>query len=366
MDAAGFPGYGPPKFSRTDPPSRPMTSFLRSDRSRAVALWLAAVAVLVVGMVILGGSTRLTGSGLSITQWKPISGALPPLNAADWQVEFERYQAIPQFRLVNPNMTLAAFKTIYWWEWTHRLLGRLVGVVFAVPFVWFAVRREISRRMVWRLAVLFVLGGLQGLVGWWMVASGLSERVYVAPERLMIHLGLAFALLGALVWTALDAWAGWARQTLPSPWGGRALALVGLIFVQILLGALVAGNQAGLVYNDWPLFAGHLLPQDYAAHGVWATLAHSQGAVQLHHRLVAYLLVVVAIGMAVAAVRSRYLAQTSKQLALGVAGLVLFQALLGIATLMTRVPIAMGVAHQLTAALTLCLAVAFAWRVRRV
>ena len=295
-------------------------------------------------MVILGGSTRLTGSGLSITQWKPISGALPPLSAADWQAEFARYQAIPQFRLVNPNMTLAAFKTIYWWEWTHRLLGRLVGVAFLAPFLWFAARREISRRMVWRLGVLFVLGGLQGLVGWWMVASGLSERVYVAPERLMIHLGLAFALLAALVWTALDAWAGVARQTLPSPWGGRALGLVALIFLQILLGALVAGNQAGLVYNDWPLFAGHLLPQDYAGAGLWATLAHSQGAVQLHHRLVAYLLVVVALGLAVAAVRSRYLALESRRLALAVGGLVVFQALLGVATLMARVPIGLGVA----------------------
>ena len=343
-----------------------MTSFLRSDRSRAVALWLAAVAVLVVGMVVLGGSTRLTGSGLSITQWKPVSGALPPLNAADWQVEFGRYQAIPQFRLVNPNMTLAAFKTIYWWEWAHRFLARLLGAAYLLPLAVFAIRRQMPRRLVWQFVAITALIGSEPVVGWWMVASGLAKLVHVAPERLAIHLGIAFALLGALTWTALDAWAGSARQTLPSPWGGRALGLVGLIFVQILLGALVAGNQAGLVYNDWPLFAGHLLPQDYAAPGVWATLAHSQGAVQLHHRLAAYLLVVVAIGMAVAAVRSRYLAQASKHLALAVAGLVLLQALLGIATLMARVPIAMGVAHQLTAALTLSLAVAFAWRVRRI
>ncbi|MDB5424086.1 MAG: cytochrome c oxidase assembly protein [Phenylobacterium sp.] len=343
-----------------------MTSFLRSDRSRAVAIWLFVVAALVLAMVVVGGATRLTDSGLSITQWKPVTGAIPPLGAADWQAEFARYRDIPQYRLVNPHMGLDQFKTIYWWEWSHRLLGRLVGAAFALPLVWFAVRRELPKRLLWRLAGLFVLGGLQGAVGWWMVASGLSDRVSVAPERLMIHLGLAFALLAALVWTALDAWAGWARQTLPSPWGARALGLLGLIFLQILLGALVAGNDAGLVYNDWPLMAGALVPNDYAGANLWATLAHSQAAVQLHHRLVAYLLTAVALAVGVGAWRSRYLAQESKLLAVAVAALVVVQALLGIATLMARVPIGLGIAHQLTAALVLCVATAFAWRVRRI
>jgi cytochrome c oxidase assembly protein subunit 15 len=342
-----------------------MTSFLRSDRSRGVSIWLLSVAVLVLAMVILGGSTRLTGSGLSITQWKPLSGVLPPLGLADWQAEFARYRAIPQFRLVNPTMTLEQFRFIYWWEWSHRFLARLLGVVFLVPLAWFAIRRELPRRLLGQFALIIVLCGLEPLVGWWMVASGLANRVYVAPERLMIHLGIAFALLGALIWTAIEAWAGSARQTLPSPWGARALGLVGLIYVQILLGALVAGNQAGLVYNDWPLFAGRLIPQDYAAAGLWATLAHSQGAVQLHHRLAAYLLLAAAVGLALAAWRSNYLPRTSKLLAAAVALAVTVQALLGIATLMARVPIALGVAHQLTAALTLGLAVAMAWRIRR-
>jgi len=343
-----------------------MTSFLRSDRSHAVAIWLLVVAALVLAMVVVGGSTRLTGSGLSITQWRPISGALPPLGLADWQAEFARYRAIPQFRFVNPGMTLDQFRFIYWWEWSHRLLARLLGVVFLVPLAWFAVRRELPRRLFWQFVAIVVLCALEPLVGWWMVASGLSERVYVAPERLTMHLGIAFALLGALVWTALDAWAGSARQTLPSPWGGRALWLLGLIYLQILLGALVAGNRAGLVYNDWPLFAGHLFPHDYAGAGLWATLAHSQGAVQLHHRLVAYLLLGLAVALGLAARRSRYLADESRRLATGVALLVVLQALLGIATLMARVPVVLGVAHQLMAALTLSLAVAFAWRVRRV
>ena len=343
-----------------------MTSFLRLDRSRAVAIWLFVVAALVLAMVVVGGATRLTDSGLSITQWKPVTGALPPMNLADWQAEFDRYRDIPQYKLVNPNMDLAQFKTIYWWEWSHRLLGRLVGAAFALPLIWFAWRRKIPQRLLLRLGGLFILGGLQGAVGWWMVASGLSDRVSVAPERLMIHLGLAFALLGALVWTALDAWAGWARQTLPSPWGRRALWLLALIYLQILLGALVAGNDAGLIYNDWPLFNGRLVPDAYAGANLWATLAHSQGAVQMHHRMVAYLLTIVALAIGVAAWRSRYLAEDSKVLAVGVALLVLVQASLGVATLMSRVPIGLGIAHQLTAALLLCLATAFAWRVRRV
>jgi len=343
-----------------------MTSFLRSDRSRPVAIWLFAVAVLVLAMVVVGGSTRLTGSGLSITEWKPVTGAIPPLSEAHWEAEFTRYKNIPQYQQINRGMTLAEFKGIYWWEWSHRLLGRLVGLVFFIPFVVFMVRREIPKRLLLRLGGLFVLGALQGLVGWWMVASGLVHRVYVAPERLMIHLGLAFALLGGLVWTALDAWAGGARQTLPSPWGRRGLWLTGLIFFQVLLGALVAGNHAGLIYNDWPLMNGSFFPADYAGPGFWATVAHSQGAVQLHHRLVAYLLTAVALAFGVAAWRSDYLARDAKLLALAVTAAVLVQALLGVITLMAVVPIGLGVAHQVMAAVTLCLAVAFSWRVRRV
>jgi cytochrome c oxidase assembly protein subunit 15 len=343
-----------------------MTSFLRSDRSKPVAIWLFVVAALVLAMVIVGGATRLTDSGLSITQWKPVTGAIPPLGAADWQAEFARYRQIPQYSQLNAGMSLADFKTIYWWEWSHRLLGRVIGVVFFVPFVIFAIRRDLPRRLFFRLGGIFLLGGLQGAVGWWMVSSGLAGRVTVAPERLMIHLGLAFALFGLLLWTAFDAWAGAARQTLPSPWGRRAAWLIGLIYLQILLGALVAGNDAGLVYNDWPLMNGHLLPDDYVGSDLWATLAHSQGAVQLHHRLVAYLLLVVALGMGAAAWRSNYLAPDSMRLGVAVAAAVLVQATLGVATLMNRAPLGLSIAHQLVAALVFAVAIAFAWRVRRV
>lgn len=341
-----------------------MTSFLRADRSRPVAIWLFIVALLVLAMVVVGGATRLTDSGLSITEWKPVTGALPPMSAQDWAQEFARYKEIPQYQQVNQGMTLEAFKAIYWWEWSHRLLGRLVGAAFALPFAYFLIRRELPRRLIGRCIGLFVLGGLQGAVGWWMVASGLVDRVSVAPERLMIHLGLAFALLGALVWTALDAWAGAPRQTVPNPWNRGALALVGLIFFQILLGALVAGNDAGFIYNDWPLMNGALFPTEYAGNGLWGTLAHSQAAVQFNHRIVAYVLTVVGVVTAWVAARSP-LPYEAKLLGIATGAAILFQAVLGVITLVFGVPIWLGMAHQVAAAIVLSLAVAFAWRVRR-
>ncbi|MDP1618378.1 COX15/CtaA family protein [Phenylobacterium sp.] len=343
-----------------------MTSFLRSDRSTPVAIWLAIVAALVLAMVVVGGATRLTDSGLSITEWKPVTGALPPMSDAHWNAEFAKYREIPQYQQVNRGMSLDEFKTIYWWEWAHRFLGRLVGLVYALPFVYFLARREIPKRLILRCVGLLALGGLQGAIGWWMVASGLADRVSVAPERLMVHLGLAFILFATLIWTALDAWRGEARQPLPSPWSALALGLMGLIFIQILLGALVAGNDAGLVYNDWPLMNGTLFPRDYAGDGLWGTLAHSQGAVQLHHRLGGYVLTIAVIWMAISARRTNYVPPPAKRLIMATTHATLLQALLGIATLMLAVPLWLGMLHQLMAAVVLGLATAFAWRIRRV
>lgn len=342
-----------------------MTSFLRSDRSRPVAIWLFIVAAMVFAMVVVGGATRLTDSGLSITQWKPIMGALPPMSEQAWRESFELYKKIPQYQLVNPDMNLDGYKGIFWWEWAHRLLGRTVGVAFAIPFVVFLIRRDIPRRLIARCAIMLGLGGLQGLVGWWMVSSGLSERVSVAPERLMIHLGLALALFIVLIWTALDAWSGSPRVEERSAWRGWGLAFLGAVFFQSLLGALVAGNDAGLVYNDWPLMNGGFFPADYLGKSFWGTLAHSQGAVQLHHRLMAYALFLAGLTIAVVAQRDRPLASQSKAVALAVAGVVTLQAALGIWTLMAGVPIALGVLHQAGAALLLATATVFAWRVRR-
>ena len=342
-----------------------MTSFLKSGPSRPVAIWLFGVAIMVFGMVILGGSTRLTHSGLSITEWKPVSGALPPLSQAAWLSEFHGYQQIPQFKLQNPDMTLAGFKTIYWWEWSHRLMGRIIGLAFAAPFFFFLIRKSLPQRLIWRCWVLLGLGGLQGLVGWWMVASGLSKRTEVAPERLTIHLGLALIVFCGLVWTGLEAWAGPKRPFSRPGWPLAASGLAVLVFVQILLGGLVAGNRAGLIYNDWPLYGGALWPSDYRDGDVLHTALHSLAAVQAHHRMVAYLLFVLAWVTAALAMRSKLLPQVIGFLAVGLALLVTVQAGLGVATLMQQAPLGLGVAHQATAALVLALALGLAWRVRR-
>jgi cytochrome c oxidase assembly protein subunit 15 len=335
------------------------------DRSQAVALWLFAVAVLVFTMVIVGGATRLTESGLSITEWKPISGALPPWSHQAWLSEFGKYRQIPQFRQLNPDMTLAGFQAIYWWEWTHRLLGRLVGLAFLVPFVVFLLMRAVPRRLIWRCGVLFALGGLQGLVGWWMVASGLTHRIEVAPERLAIHLGLALVIFCGLIWTGFEAWAGPGRPSTARRWQVGAIALAALVFLQIMLGALVAGNRAGRVYTDWPLMNGKVLPADYWAGGGLHALLHSQAAVQFNHRLGAYVLFASAVATAVLVYRSRWVPREARPLAVTLAVLVTLQALLGIVTLMNAAPLALSLLHQCLAAFVLATALAFAWRVRR-
>ena len=337
-------------------------------RSRPVAIWLFVVALFVLAMVVVGGATRLTGSGLSITQWKPILGALPPLTDTAWNADFRLYQATPQYRLVNAGMSLAEFKSIFWWEWSHRLLGRLGGVVFAVPFLVFLALRAVPRRLVTPCIVLFGLGGLQGLVGWWMVKSGLEGRIAVAPERLATHLGLALILFAALAWVGLDAWSGRARsggERRPG-WRLASVVLAVGVFFQCLLGALVAGNKAGLIDNDWPLMAGAVVPGDYWHGSLWATLAHGASAVQFNHRFLAYALAVFGLSLAVAAVRSRRASLGVRVLALAVGVVVVFQASLGVATLMSGVPLALAMLHQAGAVVLLATAVALAWRARRV
>jgi cytochrome c oxidase assembly protein subunit 15 len=343
-----------------------MTSFLKDDRSRAVAYWLFGVAVLVLAMVVVGGATRLTGSGLSITEWRPVTGAVPPLSEQAWAEEFAKYKQIPQFSKVNPDMTLEGFKGIYWWEWVHRLLGRLAGLAFAVPLVVFLIRKQIPRRLIWRCFGLLALGGLQGLVGWWMVASGLTERVYVAPERLMIHLSLALVLFAALIWCGLEAFFGQGREAAYGPWARGGLGFVGLVFIQSMLGALVAANHAGKVYNDWPLMGGRLIPEGYWAGDLWTTIAHNQASVQLHHRLFAYLIFVLAIVFVAQAGRSRFIQPEVRKLVFLFGAMVAVQVGLGISTLMAVSPLFLSIVHQIMAALLLAVAVALTWRARRV
>jgi cytochrome c oxidase assembly protein subunit 15 len=338
------------------------------ERSTTVAAWLFATACLVFAMVVVGGATRLTGSGLSITEWRPITGALPPLSESAWQAEFDRYRHIPQYMLVNRGMTLGQFKFIYDWEWAHRLLGRLLGLVFFAPMMIFLLTKRLPRRLIWRCWVLLALGGFQGLVGWWMVASGLSVRVAVAPERLATHLGLALIVYGFAIWTGLEAWAGRAHRSdifLSAGWRFWSAALLGLVYLQILMGALVAGDHAGLVYTDWPLMNGRLFPADYNQGGVIETVFHSQAAVQFDHRVGAYVLFVASIAFAVATSATYRMSGALKRHAVILAAGVSLQAALGIVTLRYAAPLALSLAHQSLAVLVLTIALSLVWRIRR-
>lgn len=328
------------------------------ERSRSAAVWLAAVALLIIAMLVVGGATRVTGSGLSITQWRLVSGVIPPLGHRAWEHMFQLYQQTPQYRLLNRGMSLSQFQSIFWWEWAHRLLGRALGVVFLVPLVTLVAARRLPKRLIWRCALLFVLGGLQGAVGWWMVESGLEARTSVAPERLAAHLGLALALLCACVWTSLEAWFGLGitRRRVKSVWPSVSAAFLVLVFLQCLLGALVAGNHAGLVDTDWPMMGGRLVPEDYWAGSLWATIAHSPAAAQFNHRVLAYGLLVAAWVMALFHRRG---------LAWLIALVLTLQATLGVTLLLFTVPLSLALTHQFLAAALITLAIAFAWQARR-
>jgi cytochrome c oxidase assembly protein subunit 15 len=305
-------------------------------RPRAIANWLLAVAFLVFLMVVVGGITRLTESGLSITEWRPISGALPPLSAADWEEAFALYKATPEYQQINRGMSLAAFKFIFFWEWFHRLLGRVIGLAFALPLVWFAAKRQIPAGYGPRLVLLLVLGGLQGVIGWWMVVSGLSLRTDVSHFRLAVHLMLALFILGLLVWTALDLRRARSRLTLPV--AGLLLVLV----IQILFGAWTAGLNAGLAADDWPLMNGRFVPE-VAVTG--QTLANDPFLIHWVHRWWAW----VTVGALVVLARMARPADRRASIALHVAFGT--QIVLGIATVMTGVNIVLAVLHQAVGAL---------------
>ena len=340
-----------------------MKRFGGRDQSRSVAVWLWLTAGLVFAMVVVGGVTRLTGSGLSITEWKPNMGVLPPMNHADWMDAFEKYRAIPQYQQVNAGMSLSEFQGIFFWEWFHRLLGRLIGLVFALPFFVFLALRMMPRRLIVRCVVLLALGGLQGLIGWWMVTSGLSERVDVAPERLATHLGLALIIFMGLIWTGLEAWNGEEHSRSPEGWSRGAALLLGAVFFQCLLGGLVAGAKAGFVYTDWPLMSGGVLPPVEWSKGALAFL-HDQALVQFNHRIWAYGLLIGGTVYAVQAWRWR-LAEGLGTSAFVVAAVLWLQAVLGVITLIHAVPLWLGALHQAGAALVLATVTVNLWLVRR-
>jgi cytochrome c oxidase assembly protein subunit 15 len=325
---------------------------------RAVRWWLITVATLIAMMVLVGGATRLTESGLSIVEWKPVSGALPPLSEQQWTQAFDAYKTIPQYRELNSGMSLPEFKTIFWWEWSHRLLGRVIGGVFLLPFLWFLWRGMLNTELRLRLWIIFGLGALQGGVGWWMVASGLSQRVEVSHYRLATHLVLALLIFSAIVWT-LRRLAD--RTPLPASFRLKitGIALLVLTFVQLYLGALVAGLRAGRVYNTWPEIDGRLIPSAarlWFEQPWWRNLFDNALTVQFEHRMTAYTLFALAVLHAIDAVRSRP-GNATVNGALALAGAVTVQATLGILTLLYQVPIPLALAHQAVAILVLTLAV---------
>jgi cytochrome c oxidase assembly protein subunit 15 len=335
----------PPAAAR---PARPTAS------RRGLTLWLALLFALLVAMIAIGGMTRLTDSGLSITEWRPVAGALPPTDAGAWASEFEKYQASPQYQALNQGMTLAEFKSIYWWEWGHRQLGRAIGAVWAAGFLWFWLRRRIPPGWTPRLLGLGALGGLQGAIGWWMVRSGLAAGMdSVASYRLAVHLGLAFAILGLIAWYVLRLGRPEAellqarRQRSPGliSWG---TALIATAFAQILLGALVAGIDAGRSYTDWPLMGGEAFPSTaFNLEPFWSNFLANPGLVQFNHRLLGYALFVLGL---VAWLRSRASALADIRAAFAAMALMLVaQVALGIVTVMQAAPWPIALLHQLGA-----------------
>src|SRR5579863_678110 len=319
--------------------------------------WLLLTAALIFAMVMVGGATRLTESGLSITQWKPITGVIPPLNPADWQAEFDRYKDIPQFSKLNPDMTVDGFKTIFWWEWSHRLLARVLGLVYAPPALFFWATGRLKGRLGGRVALATALLALEPIVGWWMVSSGLAARTEVAQQRLAIHLLIAAATFGTLIYAAVGLRAR-APQSGARAFAAAAHVFAALVFVQLGLGALVAGLRAGLIYNTWPLMDGRFVPTGlFASKPAIAAMWDDVTTAQFDHRVTAYAVVLFALVQAGAAARQGGALLTSVAI---LAGAALLQAALGVVTLVYAVPLPAALAHQAFALILFGLAVAHA------
>jgi cytochrome c oxidase assembly protein subunit 15 len=326
-------------------PAAPAAQARNGDR--AVAAWLLACCALVFAMVVVGGVTRLTHSGLSIVEWQPIVGALPPLDEAGWQETFGKYKQTPEYRLVNPHMTLEGFKNIFWWEYVHRLLGRLIGAAFLLPLLWFALRGKIARGLTWKFAVIFGLGALQGALGWYMVKSGLVDNPRVSQYRLTAHLGLAFLIYAAMLWVALDLLFPRTHPGTVSAGLRRfAFALAALIFAMVLSGGLVAGIRAGLAYNTFPLMNGRLVPPEIFSLEPWyLNFSSNIATVQFDHRLIAWLLALLVPGFWLQVRRAAAPRGAKLGADLLLAALAL-QITLGIATLLLAVPVPLAAAHQ--------------------
>ena len=338
----------------------------------AVRIWLVIIATFVLAMVVVGGATRLTGSGLSITEWKPIVGALPPMSEAAWQDAFEKYKQIPQYDIVNKGMSLEGFKAIFYWEWGHRLLGRLVGFVFLLPFGYFLFRGAIPKPFISKVFALFLLGGAQGALGWFMVSSGLvgSDRIAVSQYRLAAHLALATVIAAYAFWLALTIREeGQDRNAAPAAAGGAyspsssagvaAIVLGGLIYLQIIAGAFVAGLKGGYSSNTWPLMNGEIIPSGMAYYSpLWMNLFENPLTAQFVHRLIAYVIAIYAVGFALAIWRRPQL--RAPAIAIIVATLV--QIALGVATVVYDMPLSYALIHQGNSMLVLA---ASLWAIQR-
>lgn len=327
---------------------------------RAVRIWLMVVLVTLFGLVLVGGATRLTGSGLSITEWKPIHGVVPPLTAAEWEEEFALYQRIPQYEQINKDMTVDEFKSIFWWEWAHRLLARGIGVIFAVPLAVFWVTGRVEKRLRWPLIGLLALGGFQGFIGWWMVSSGLAELTSVSQYRLATHLTIACLIFAACVWI-MRGLSPHSDDVAPRSVHRFAVVLAILCLFQIYLGALVAGLDAGMSYNTWPLMDGTLVPSDlFVQQPAWINLFENPKTVQFAHRLGAYALWIAALVHMIHALKIAA-GTTHARRTVVLFALVTLQAAIGVVTLLWQVPLHAALTHQAGALIVLAFAIAH-WR----
>ncbi|MEM9582009.1 MAG: heme A synthase [Pseudomonadota bacterium] len=353
-------------FEEVDTAEKPVAQAGVIDRAKrpgargAIRVWLMMLFALVVLMITVGGMTRLTDSGLSITEWKPVTGALPPLSAETWDAEFEKYKAIPEYQLQNKGMSLAEFKVIYWWEWGHRQLGRVIGLVWALGFAYFAIRRQIPSGWTGRLLLLGGLGGLQGAIGWWMVSSGLEGQMLdVASYRLATHLGLAFVILGLICWYVLalgrtEADLMQARRNGEPKLKRMVSGLMHASYLQVLLGALVAGIDAGRSYTDWPLMGGEVFPSlAFDLSPLWTNFFENAALVQFNHRIAGY--VVFFFGLAVWRASRRSGNRATKQAYDWVAVMLFGQMVLGIGTILYAAPVHLALVHQLGAVVLICL-----------
>ena len=325
-----------------------MTTLTEKQRTSLphIRWWLVFVAAMVFAMVIVGGATRLTDSGLSITEWKPLLGAIPPLSEAHWLEALEKYRQIPEYQLINKGMSLDEFKFIYWWEWGHRFLGRAIGVVFFVPFAFFWLTGRLHKSQVPRLLVLFLLGGLQGALGWYMVMSGLVERTDVSQYRLSAHLTLATVIFAAIVWTALGIGRDKRRHASTVSLGWSVLALTVLVIAQTALGGFVAGLDAGLSHNTWPLMDGRFIPDGLMAmEPAWRNFFENVLTVQFQHRIMAYVIAILALLHAARAMSETH-PPAVRMSGLAILFAVLAQVGFGVWTLLAHVPITLGLIHQ--------------------